>query len=167
MNSLENDERIYQDMGSENELDFKGYPSKGQRFIALKGTISNKYPLLSYKAQRNQETALEYDWLNEQNPITLQYFTKDTLMSRAPYSNLPQTWGGNAYLTLKHQNQTIVFKEIGTQNVGLATKPEISLELYHVPQAYRNKSTVAFIALTYGTNIGDRGGNGLYVLRKK
>ncbi len=166
MNTLQNDARIYQDMGSENELDFKGYPVKGNRFIALKSSISGKYPLLSYK-NRNEIENQPYNWTDTKNPIILKYFKKENLQGRAPYSGLPQTWGGDAYLTLKHKNEVIRFKEIALKDVGLSTEPEINLDLYEVPEKFKNRSDVAFIILSYGTNIGDRGGNGIYIIKRK
>ncbi len=166
MNTLKNDERIYQDMGSENELDFKGYPVKGNRFVALKSSMTGKYPLLSYK-NRNEGENSPYNWKDPKNPINLKYFKKENLQGRAPYTGLPQTWGGDAYLTLKHKNQSIRFKEIAVKDVGFSTEPQINLDLYQVPQAFENKSDVAFIILSYGTNIGDRGGNGLYEIKRK
>lgn len=166
MNTHKNDKRIYQDMGSENDLDFKGYPTKGNRFIALKSSITGKYPLLSYKPRNDGENHL-YDWTDPKNPVNLKYFKTENLQGRAPYFGIPQTWGGDAYLTLKHKNQVIRFKEIALKDVGFSTKPEINLDLYQVPQPYDHKSDVAFIILSYGTNIGDRGGNGLYVIKRK
>ncbi|GAA4200424.1 hypothetical protein GCM10022289_12150 [Pedobacter jeongneungensis] len=165
MNSLKDDERIFQDVGSENELDFKGYPLKGNRFIALKSSITGKYPLLSYKNRSDIENQ-SYNWKDSKNPVNLKYFKKENLQGRAPYTGLPQTWGGDAYLTLKHKNQLIRFKEIAVKDVGFA-EPQINLDLYQVPKAFENKSDVAFIILSYGTNIGDRGGNGLYVIKRK
>jgi len=166
MNTRKNDERIYQDMGSENDLDFKGYPVKGNRFIALKGSITGKYPLLSYKNRHDGEPEI-YNWRDAKNPIVLKYFKKQDLQGRAPYTNLPQTWGGDAYLTLKHKNEQIRFKEIALKNVGFFTEPEIKLDLYKVPKAFENQSDLTFIILSYGTNVGDRGGNGLYVIKRK
>jgi len=166
MNTQKNDNRIYQDTGSDNELDFKGFPVKGNRFIPLKSSIDGKYPLLSYK-NRNNEEKLSYNWKDNTNPVVLKYFKKERLQGRAPYSGLPQTWGGDAYLTLKHKNEEICFKEIAIKNVGFFTEPIISVDLYKVPKAFENKSEVAFIILSYGTNIGDRGANGLYVIKRK
>ena len=166
MNSEKNDERIYQDMGSENDLDFKGYPVKGNRFIPLKSSITGKYPLLSYKSH-NQVDGRTYNWTDPENPVILKYFKKENLQGRAPYTDLPQTWGGDAYLALKHKNEVIRFKEIAIKGVGFSTKPEINLDLYEVPPTFEDKSDVAFIILSYGTNIGDRGGNGLYVIKRK
>lgn len=166
MNTFKNDDRIYQDMGSENELDFKGYPIKGNRFIALKSSITGKYPLLSYKNQNNVENQ-PYNWTDPKNPVILKYFKKENLQGRAPYTSLPQTWGGDVYLTLKHKSQLIGFKEIALKAVGFSSEPKINLDLYQVPKAFENKSDVAFIILSYGTNIGDRGGNGIYVIKKK
>ena len=166
MNTRKKDGRIYQDMESGNDLDFKGYPTKGNRFIALKDAISGEYPLLSYRHQSDAEHQ-NYNWTDEKNPVHLQYFKKENLQGRAPYSGLPQTWGGDAYLELKHKKELIRFKEIATKNVGLFTQPQINLALYNVPQPYDKKCGVAFIILSYGTNIGDRGGNGLYVVKPK
>ena len=166
MNTHKNDERIYQDMASENDLDFRGYPVKGNRFIPLKSSINGKYPLLSYK-NRNQAEGRLYNWTDPKNPVILKYFKKENLQGRAPYTGLPQTWGGDAYLTLKHKTEMIRFKEIALKDVGIFTEPEVNLDLYKVPQAFEDKSDVAFIILSYGTNIGDRGGNGLYVIKRK
>jgi hypothetical protein len=166
LNTQKNDERIYQDMASENDLDFKGFPVKGNRFIPLKSSITGKYPLLSYKNHNNEETH-PYNWKDQKNPITLKYYKKENLQGRAPYTGLPQTWGGDAYFAMKHKSEVIRFKEIALKNVGLFTEPEINLDLYNVPSAFDDKSDVAFIILSYGTNVGDRGGNGLYVIKRK
>jgi hypothetical protein len=166
MNSQKNDERIYQDIASENDLDFKGFPVKGNRFIPLKSSITGKYPLLSYK-NRNQVEGRPYNWTDPKNPVVLKYFKKENLQGRAGYTGLPQTWGGDAYLTLKHKTEVIRFKEIALKDVGFFTKAEINLDLYKVPQAFEDKSDVSFIILSYGTNVGDRGGNGLYVIKRK
>ncbi|TDQ11380.1 hypothetical protein [Pedobacter metabolipauper] len=166
LNTLENDDRIYQDMSSENKLDFKNFKQKGNQFVPLKSSITDKYPLLSYKHNNNYE-GIKYNWEGSKEPITLNYFKKEFIAGEAAYTNIPLSWGGTGYFTLKYKNELLNFKEVGAKDIGFFKKAEFHINLYTTPQPWFNKTELAFINVSYTSSLVDRGGEGLYVIKRK
>lgn len=166
LNTRLNDSRIYQDMASINQLDFKDFPERGyEQFFPLKNNLTNDYFPYSYYNQSNSEKGF-YDLEKTKQPLELLHFTKNFIVNEAAYTNVPLTWAGTGYFKLAFKEDFLYFKEDISKDIGFGKKYDCTINVYYPPQPFAKNSDIGFIQVLFPSN-QYRNLGGLYLIKKR
>ena len=155
---------------------FKGYPAKFDRMILLRdvqrGLFSHdsgdiREDSLRVSSRQDDFYDLPERGLRYRRDVSLEtlFFRKQAVSAEVAYTSLPITLKGRADYRLRIGGDALSFWEIAVRPVFASL--DTNLNLFVLPEVYRDRSQVVFLEFRPGNNIDTAGSDGLYVIRRK
>ena len=151
-------------------------PAKFSRMVLLKDV---KEGLFSYNthevrgsyiphglSQKDLFHLPEHDLRYRQDAsLEMLFFRKQAVSEHVAYTNLPIIFNGRADHRLRIGEDTLSFWEVAVRHAFASLRT--NLNLFVLPDAYRDRSEVMFLEFRPGNNVDTAGSDGLYVIRRK